>query len=63
MSKKVLQELNTLIEATDDMLGYCLACGYEQDSVEPDACKYTCEECGKNQVYGAEELILMGEHK
>ena len=44
----------------DEMLGWCLACGSEQDGVEPDARKYTCESCGEPMVYGIEELLLRG---
>jgi hypothetical protein len=40
--------------------GLCLNCGYEQDCCEPDACEYECEECGKNTVYGAAEIVMMG---
>ena len=40
--------------------GYCLACGRSAGGVEPDARKYTCESCGKPNVYGAEELLLLG---
>jgi hypothetical protein len=40
--------------------GICLACGEAQDGCEPDACQYECENCGAAQVYGAEEVILMG---
>lgn len=40
--------------------GFCAACGHEQDGCEPDARGYECEECGENQVYGAQELLLMG---
>lgn len=43
--------------------GFCLACGAERGTCEPDARKYPCEECGLNQVYGAEELMLMGRVK
>ena len=42
----------------DDNLGFCIACGAEAYSVEPDARKYECEECGKRAVYGAEELLF-----
>ena len=41
-------------------IGFCLACGHEQDGVEPDACNYKCEHCHLRQVYGAEEIILQG---
>jgi hypothetical protein len=41
--------------------GGCLACGEIQyGEVEPDARKYSCESCGANQVYGLEELVMMG---
>jgi predicted RNA-binding Zn-ribbon protein involved in translation (DUF1610 family) len=42
----------------DDNLGFCIACGAEAYSVEPDARQYECESCGEHQVYGAEELLL-----
>ena len=44
--------------STLDNPGFCLACGEEAGSVEPDARDYECEFCGKYQVYGAEELLL-----
>ena len=43
----------------DDYLGYCLACGEEAYDIEPDACAYECEICGKPMVYGAEGVLLM----
>lgn len=45
-----------------DNPGICLACGNEQDGCEPDARRYECEACGERQVYGAQELLLMGAH-
>ena len=42
-----------------EMVGFCIDCGVEHDNCEPDARKYTCEACGKNKVYGAEEILLM----
>lgn len=39
--------------------GFCLACGEEADGCEPDARNYTCESCGKREVYGAAEILLM----
>ena len=44
----------------DEYLGYCLACGAEHDGIEPDACHYQCDQCGERQVYGAEEILIMG---
>lgn len=51
--------LTWLLGATEDNEGFCLACGSEGQSAEPDARKYKCESCGENKVYGAEELMLM----
>jgi len=47
------------IEA-DENLGFCIACGADAFDCEPDARKYECEECGLLEVYGAEELLIMG---
>ena len=46
-----------------DNLGFCVSCGHEQEGCEPDAAKYECEECGERAVYGAEQLLIMGEGK
>jgi hypothetical protein len=51
---------NQLMAAIDNMTGFCLACGNESETVEPDARKYTCACCNQPKVYGAEELLLMG---
>lgn len=50
-----------IVEAAQsgDYVGFCLACGEQADCVEPDARNYTCEACGEDQVFGAEELIIM----
>ena len=47
-------------EAQENQSGFCIACGEEADGVEPDAHEYTCDHCNTNNVYGAEELLLMG---
>ena len=55
-----------LLEAAEEQMlgdgnpGFCTACGEEQEGGEPDARRYPCESCGKSQVYGAMELLLMG---
>jgi hypothetical protein len=43
---------------SNESLGFCLACGEENDGVEPDARNYTCSACGERQVFGAEELMI-----
>lgn len=42
--------------------GICLACkNRECSGVEPDARNYICSECGEKDVFGVEELLIMGE--
>lgn len=41
-----------------DNPGFCVSCGVEHGSCEPDAREYQCEACGEKQVYGCEELAL-----
>lgn len=52
-----LDQITAAIE-TDDNLGFCLHCGAEATGVEPDARNYTCEVCGHDDVFGAEELLI-----
>lgn len=59
MSKPTLDQVMEAVEA-DDNIGFCLACGAETYCVEPDARNYECEECGKNKVFDAEEILVMG---
>jgi hypothetical protein len=47
-------------EGSNEDAGRCLACGAEAYGVEPDAREYECEVCGEPQVYGLEELLMMG---
>lgn len=39
--------------------GFSLICGNEASGVEPDARNYKCESCGAEQVFGADELLIM----
>ena len=59
MAKITMEQILTAVES-GDYIGICLACGEEQEGVEPDARRYECESCGANKVYGAEELLMMG---
>lgn len=52
--------IEQLEEASGMQCGYCTGCGAMQECCEPDARKYHCDNCGKPEVYGAEELMLMG---
>ena len=45
---------------TLDNPGFCIDCGEESNSCEPDAREYECDDCGKRKVYGAEEIAFMG---
>ena len=55
--------LNTLEQAilADNHLGFCLECGEESDGCEPDAREYKCHSCNEYRVFGAEEILIMGE--
>jgi len=56
--KQSLETVTDVIENENDV-GFCLACGAEQEGCEPDARKYICDTCGMPKVYGAEELLMM----
>lgn len=47
-------------DATEGYEGRCLACGAVHGECEPDARRYPCDECEAEQVYGVEELLMMG---
>lgn len=48
------------IQSRNEYEGRCVGCGAIAYDCEPDARKYTCEECGESQVFGVEELLIMG---
>jgi hypothetical protein len=58
-------KLRTIHATEGDLMdrtnGACLACGaFTGSGVEPDARNYRCEDCGELQVFGLEELLMMG---
>lgn len=55
---KPMTELLADLDEAD--LGFCLNCGAQDQEVEPDAARYTCECCGAPKVFGAAELALRG---
>lgn len=62
MSKSKRQRVRaTASDVEDGTLGGCRACGELQEGCEPDARGYECDSCGERQVYGLEELVMMGE--
>ena len=60
MTQKLALTLDQVLDAVEsgESIGLCIVCGAESFGVEPDAREYTCEECGKHTVYGAEELLF-----
>lgn len=48
------------IQDGSDSPGFCVSCGADAYGVEPDTRQYPCDECGEEQVFGAEELLIMG---
>jgi hypothetical protein len=56
--KITIDQVTQAIESCNN-IGFCLACGNEQDGCEPDAHNYKCENCGAKKVFGAEELLFM----
>ena len=52
--------LEQIMEASENQSGFCISCGAERDCCEPDARGYPCDDCGKDEVYGAEECAVMG---
>ena len=55
-------DMDRVMEAVqeDDGTGFCLACGEQASGCEPDARNYECQSCGRNRVFGAEEILMMG---
>lgn len=47
-------------EFQNDHAGVCVKCNAVNFEVEPDACGYECEDCGKFAVYGIEQLMVCG---
>jgi hypothetical protein len=45
---------------SDDMSGFCLACGSDIEGCEPDMRNGKCEVCDEPKVFGLEELLMIG---
>lgn len=58
--EKVLSRAREQVFGTSNP-GFCINEGSEHEGVEPDARALKCDVCGLNSVYGAEELVLMGQ--
>ena len=56
-------DLEAMLEE-DSNSGFCLSCGTEAEGgIEPDARNYKCPVCGDMEVYGAEEILMMGAYQ
>jgi hypothetical protein len=54
-----LLDIATELMAEDDGAGVCRSCLTITYGVEPDARRYLCQACGRPEVYGAEQLVVM----
>lgn len=64
ISPEAVQTFNDLLEQvghdlSDCNTGICINCGASTENVEPDATEYTCDVCGFDTIYGAEEFAMM----
>jgi len=55
--ERIIDGVHRQMETLDDP-GFCIACGEEAESCEPDARMHRCEHCDEKAVYGAEELLI-----
>jgi len=58
--RTIITTLESFRAHVEDYGGYCLACGAEAFGCEPDARGYRCDNCDADEVYGAEEALVMG---
>jgi hypothetical protein len=56
----IVSEVEFAEAMNDAAIGFCVACGVSQHMVEPDAERYRCDYCEALEVYGAEQLLIMG---
>ena len=57
---RIKPSIELLHDLEDESEGFCVNCGSHGQLAEPDAAKYTCDECGEATVYGGGELMLRG---
>ena len=57
--KTIIRAAKAATYGDGDYAGWCVKCWKKAYGVDPDARKCTCENCGADKVYGAEELVLM----
>jgi hypothetical protein len=59
MSRAFTEQEYTELNNADG--GICLACDEICYGVEPDAENYTCDHCGKKEVFGIEQALMIGQ--
>lgn len=59
MARPTLAEVIKAIQS-DNYIGFCRACAEEHSNCEPDTQREKCRSCGNFEVYGAEQLLIMG---
>ena len=52
--------LRRFTNGCEEYRGLCISCGRTATNVEPDARNYPCPKCHEEQVFGLEELLIMG---
>lgn len=57
-AKRLVNMVKRTMRDADYYPGICKACGKTATNCEPDAEGYTCKHCGKNEVIGAENLLM-----
>lgn len=58
-TKRVVRAVERYMTTTE-CPGFCVYCGTGQGRTDPDARGDLCENCRKQGIYGAEELLLCG---
>lgn len=59
-ARELMIDMDDIIGAAEENIGFCLSCGADQYGCEPDTERRKCENCGDLQVYGAEQIVVMG---
>ena len=58
-SSELLDLALTELEEGNDGGGFCASCGEYHEYVEPDAQNYECGNCGRKEVYGCENILIV----
>jgi hypothetical protein len=59
LNPNVVDDAMEAVANNDDGSGFCVLCGSEAATYcDPDTRKAHCSDCGKNAVYGSEEILV-----